>query len=104
MTESSKPDWAHGLNPRWALWMLSRGEDPASYEPSTYDKPKYIDGMPRALVFSFWIRDRWREWAEGLGFTRGREMRTPWEEAIWRGAGTASDFDAWLVGKIRGTK
>lgn len=84
--------------------MLSRGEDPASYEPSTYDEPKYVDGKPRALVFSLWVRDRWLEWAESLGFTRGREGRTPCEEAIWRGAGTASDFDAWLVAKIRGTK
>lgn len=104
MTESSKPDWAHGLNSWWALWMISRGEDPASYKASTYDNPQYVDGMPRALVYSLWIRDRWREWAEGLGFTYGCNGRTPWQEAMWRGAGTADDFDAWLVEKIRGTK
>jgi hypothetical protein len=43
-------------------------------------------------VFSFWVHDRWEEWATELGFTRGEHRH----EVALRSGHTAAEFDAWL--------
>jgi len=87
------------LNPRWALWMTSRGEDPASFVPAApgEDCPRVLEAggssLPRPLAFSLWIRARWAEWAAGLGFRN--------HEGALRAGHTHEAFDAWLMEKVR---
>lgn len=99
--------WTAGLNPRWALWMLSRGEDPASFRLAPDDEPVLVpdeDGrsLPRAMVFSLWVRARWAEWAAELGFTKASGGDYP-HEVAQRCGHTAAQFDAWLERKVRGS-
>lgn len=94
------------LNPRWVCWMVSRGEDPATFVPTApgEDCPRIVDPAdgkmyPRPMVFSLWVQARWREWAAELGFTMMREGRYPQEDALFSGH-TAEEFDAWLRAKV----
>lgn len=85
-------DW----NPRFVRWARSRGKLPDAFGRDADGDIERIehDGamLPWTLVFSFWIRARWNEWATELGFTRG-EYR---HEAALHSGHTAAEFDAWL--------
>ncbi len=89
-------DW----NPRFVLWARSRGKLPEAFGRDADGDIKRIehDGatLPWTLVFSFWIRARWNEWATQLGFTRGERRH---EDALHSGH-TAAEFDAWLERRV----
>jgi len=95
----------YNLNPRWVCWMISRGEDPGKFELAApgEDCPRVVDPtdgklLPRPLVFSFWIRARWAEWAAELGFTKSKDGWYPHELALF--GRSHEDFDAWLRAKV----
>jgi hypothetical protein len=104
-TDAPKKISDYKLNPRWACWMISRGEDPADARCGTPEEPVYVvdpvDGgiRPQGLVFVLWVGSMWREWAASLGFTKTREGRYPHEDALFSGH-TAQEFDAWLVARV----
>lgn len=88
-----------GKNPRWVCWMLSRGEDPATFvSRDESGEVRRIDGrMPWTVVFMQWVQDRLREWATGLGFA-DRNGRLAHEVALLERGHDA--FDAWLRAKV----
>jgi hypothetical protein len=85
-------DW----NPRFVLWARSRGQSPDAFgrdADGDITRLAHEGGtMPWTVVFSFWIHDRWKEWATELGFTRGEHRH----EVALRSGHTAAEFDAWL--------
>lgn len=85
-------DW----NPRFVLWARSRGTTPDAFgrdadgdiERIEYDRAR----LPWTVVFSFWIHEKWEEWATEIGFTRGEYRHV----AALRSGHTEAEFDAWL--------
>lgn len=94
MADFAPPEY----NPRWLLWLRTIGETPATFKVRTTPDGEItkIDGLPWTIVYSEWVRARWREWAAELGFTTGdASHRLPWERALASGH-TQEDFDRWL--------
>lgn len=99
------------LNPRWVLWAIARGANPYDFiRPEGSDEPVYVIDyedeqrrrLPSAMVFSFWVRARWREWAAERGFTKCDAWGNQPHEVALRSGHTYADFDAWLRRKVEG--
>ena len=69
------------LEPRFVRWARSRGKLPDAFGRDADGDIERIehDGamLPWTLVFSFWIRARWNEWATELRFTRASTVTRP---------------------------
>jgi hypothetical protein len=86
------------VNPRWVLWLRSRGETPETMQRD--DDGLVVDPVdcakrPAACVFMLWMQDAWRRWATELGFVGSY----PHETALLSGH-TADEFDVWLEGQV----
>ena len=86
------------FNPRFILWLRSRGVANPHEFNTTYENGhvSYIGTLPWTLVFTGWTARQRHAWAEELGFSGVRNVT----EAL--GAGhTEAEFDAWLEEKNR---
>lgn len=98
MTHPTPPKY----NPRWVLWLRTQGETPETFKVRTTPDAEItqIDGLPWTIVYSEWIRARWREWAATIGFKHGCvSTQLPWERALAAGH-TQEDFDHWLEERV----
>lgn len=85
------------MNPRWVLWLRSRGETPETMQRDDDGLVVDTDGAsrPAACVFMLWIQDAWRRWAAELGFTGSWAH----EKALMSGH-TVDEFDVWLERQV----
>lgn len=98
------------LNPRWACWMLSRGEDPGTYRPVGVgeDVPMVLDERGemniRTVVFSQWLNARWAEWGAQYGAVLLGHTSIRSQVILYGPREIARNidvhFDAWLREKV----
>ncbi len=76
------------MNPRVIIWLRAAKLSPKILVRRSGEDLARVNGTPWTAVYMIWIQERWREWADGLGFRDHRVAQVSGH--------SADDFDAWL--------